>query len=597
MYVKLTGARTRHAPPLIERVGVPRSHGTETSRGSRRRSAALSWHWNTITIGAGLNSVVPGRLAAQADTRLATPAMIVLQAAAPLLLLCTIGGRTEAFVATTQRRNGKFCSYSEILKPSRSELAASNEYDSGDHFVEAQVAGVSVSGSGFLVLLQTSNAETTTTFPVQLTETSAAAEDAANATENRLPSLFQENFDQSSVNSAEALTFLQLLNGVDMATMILPPDMLSLICVWHAFLIDEYAVEVEDELGLSDETSVSQDSSDALEYIRNMVRTTMPTTEIGSTLSYTDASAWQRARVQLPRVWLRGVKLDAVESQMSSDDDRRLRTVPIKFTLECSVDDGSKLLEIPLFSVPRSAAVPSHYQEKIELSNEILMEVSQNFNAASSAAFTSLALLHRYTKSGAGEASLLASSNLISQLNEMEKRGSRYCWITDSVEGKYNAEITNAINDLIRSSDLPYYRSLSQVKEEDQRVLQHLSEQNFGKSSNSSKSDESRNQGGRTEIKSEKTKPLTIEQQATQQRLKSAWKIAVQRDDKLAIEKILSAMRDLERELEDISENDPSDEESSLQRIQNAMQLSEDSVGLIADLEDAAMRDVDSDET
>ena len=56
-----------------ERVGVPRSHGTETSRGSRRRSAALSWHWNTITIGAGLNSVVPGRLAAQADTRLGTP--------------------------------------------------------------------------------------------------------------------------------------------------------------------------------------------------------------------------------------------------------------------------------------------------------------------------------------------------------------------------------------------------------------------------------------------------------------------------------------------------------------------------------------------
>jgi len=511
--------------------------------------------------------------------------MIVLQAAAPLLLLisclCTLGGRTEAFVATTQRRSGE--SRSETLAPSRLELAASNEYDSDDHF-EAQVAGVSVSGSGFLVLLQTSNAEATTTFPIQLTETSTI-EEVTNSTENRLPSLFQDNNDQSSVNTAEALTFLQLLNGVDMATMVLPPDMLSLISVWYAFLIDEYSVEVEDELGLSDETNVSQDSGDALEYIRTMVRTTMPTTEIGSTLSYIDASAWQRARVQLPRVWLRGVKLDVVEPQiMSSDDGRRVRTVPIKFTLECSVDDGSKFLEIPLISVPRNAAVPSHHHAKIDLSNDILTEVSQNFNAASSAAFTSLALLHRYTKSG--EASLMASSNLISKLTELEKRGSRYCWITNSAEGKHNEpEITNAINDLIRSSDLPYYRSLSQVKEEDQRVMQHLSEQNFGKSSSSSsKSDELRNQGGRTEIKSEKRKPLTIEQQATQQRLKSAWKIAVERDDKLAIEKILSAMRDLERELEDDADENDSPEESSLERIKKAMQMSEDQVGLIADL-------------
>ena len=527
----------------------------------------------------------------------ASTSMIALQATAPLLLLSclfTLLGRTEAFVSRQRRNGGKYsCSWSKILSPSRLELAAGNEYDSGDN-LEAQVAGVSVSGSGFLVLLQTSNAEATTTFPIQLTETSST-EDVTNATDTRLPSLFQENNDQSSVNTAEALTFLQLLNGVDMATMVLPPDMLSLITVWFAFLIEEYAVEVEDELGLSDETNASQDFSDALEYIRTMVRTTMPTTEIGSTLSYIDASAWQRARVQLPRVWLRGVKLDVVETQMSPEDGGRMRTVPIKFTLECSVDDGSKLLEIPLFSVPRNAAVPSHYQDKIELSNDILTEVSLNFNAASSAAFTSLALLHRYKKSGG--ASLVASPNLISKLNELEKSGSRYCWITNSAEGEHNGpEITNAINDLIRSSDLPYYRSLSQVKEEDQRVLQHLSEQNFGKSSSSSrKSDESGNEGDRTEIKSEKKKPLTIEQQATQQRLKSAWKIAVQRDDKPAIEKILAAMRDLERELEDDVE--PPGEESTLERIQKAMQMSEDSVGLIADLEDAAMMDADSDDT
>ncbi|EJK43735.1 hypothetical protein THAOC_37802 [Thalassiosira oceanica] len=470
---------------------------------------------------------------------------------------------TEAFVATTQRRSGE--SRSETLAPSRLELAASNEYDSDDHF-EAQVAGVSVSGSGFLVLLQTSNAEATTTFPIQLTETSTI-EEVTNATENRLPSLFQDNNDQSSVNTAEALTFLQLLNGVDMATMVLPPDMLSLISVWYAFLIDEYSVEVEDELGLSDETNVSQDSSDALEYIRTMVRTTMPTTEIGSTLSYIDASAWQRARVQLPRVWLRGVKLDVVEPQiMSSDDGRRVRTVPIKFTLECSVDDGSKFLEIPLFSVPRNADVPSHHHAKIDLSNDILTEVSQNFNAASSAAFTSLALLQRYTKSG--EASLMASSNLISKLTELEKRGSSLLSLTESSEGRGP------------TCDAAFERAKFRESS----------------SSSSSKSDELRNQGGRTEIKSEKRKPLTIEQQATQQRLKSAWKIAVERDDKLAIEKILSAMRDLERELEDDADENDSPEESSLERIKKAMQMSEDQVGLIADLEDAAMMDVDSDE-
>ena len=99
--------------------------------------------------------------------------------------------------------------------------------------------------------------------------------------------------------------------------------------------------------------------------------------------------------------------------------------------------------------------------------------------------------------------------------------------------------------------------------------------------------------------KEPKKKALTLEQQALQQRLKSAWKIATQKGDSGALEKIQKAMEDLEKEL--IIEEEVvvvEDETSTLDLIQRAMrerdearndneEEEEEVVGLVSDLEEA----------
>ena len=93
-----------------------------------------------------------------------------------------------------------------------------------------------------------------------------------------------------------------------------------------------------------------------------------------------------------------------------------------------------------------------------------------------------------------------------------------------------------------------------------------------------------------------------MEQQATQQKLISAWKIASQRNDAGALERIQKAMEDLEKEVT-YEDGDSVDEleETALKIIQRAMQLNmppgdggispqeEEVVGLIYDLEEATI--------
>mmetsp|Transcript_30941 Transcript_30941/g.57286 ORF Transcript_30941/g.57286 Transcript_30941/m.57286 type:complete len:665 (-) Transcript_30941:91-2085(-) len=561
---------------------------------------------------------------------------------------------------------------------------------------DVNVAGVSVSPLGFLVLLQSNDEKKTVAFPIPLTSPPDSSSSYPNTNNSTIisskgitmPELFQENMDQTSVTSPEALTFLQLLNGVDMATPILSPDTLSLICVWYAFLSEEWEelgdndnnsdddddIIIEDELGLSSTSTEDEKkggsnennhnkSQAALDYIRAMVRTTLPPSSDGSyCLSYMDASPWQRARVKLPRAWLHGVRLqEMVDFSLSdSNDDNSdggcagddsmdiIGRIPIQFILECSVDDGSKMLEIPLFAIPSLTicnqlfAIPSSsislsqrrptlQQQQLDISNEILQELSHNFNSETSASFMALALFHRYNKSGAGSAAdspvLKVSDGLLNQLEELQQKEvehakdgdgtMRYCWVVDDVATDKNdideddSGINNDIDTVIQNNGLPFYRTLSQVQEEDQRVFQHLKQENFGKnpttsgggisntdgsvgSNDSSTSDDNKNQ--------QRKKTLTLEQQALQQRLKSAWKIAMQREDEGALEKIQKAMEDLEKEviMETKNPDDAADEEeTSLQKVQRAMlddkssqrmvkeEGEEEVVGLISELEEA----------
>lgn len=593
---------------------------------------------------------------------------------------------------------------------------------------QVQVAGVSVSPLGFLVILQSiinteDNASNQTmmamevAFPIQLTSSGIDYNSKgvhvsnnnnttsfAQKQQQQLSSLFQENIDQQSVTTPEALTFLQLLNGVDMATPILPPDTLSLLCVWYAFLSEEKSLLAssskneeelddnleeggggllyEDELGLETKfTSSSQliidddDDNDeahkegqgherhdnkyssALNYIRAMVKTTLPpnsttssrsnkdgTTPTTTDVNFLDASHWQRARVQLPRVWLHGVRMEWLdlglfndvddnddedggvidedsggrENQLSSSSSLDIITVgrvPIKYTLECSVDDGLKRLEIPLFAIPSSyhyqttksssstSSLSSHLIQQIEISNEILEEISHNFNAETSASFMSLALYHRYSKSGGGTATrtgttarvgedsnsrptLTANEELLNKLVQMQQtKRLQYCWPT-------------SIRSIIQANGLPMYRPLHQIKEEDQRVLTRIfGEGGVTSSSSSSSSDGGESDGSTSLNKQPKKRALTLEQQALQQKLKSAWKIASQKGDSGALEKIRKAMEDLEKDLIIVEEEEDT---STLDKIQRAMRERDDAprrigedeeeeVGLISDLEEATL--------
>lgn len=471
-----------------------------------------------------------------------------------------------------------------------------------------------------------------------------------------------------------------------MATPILSPDVLSLICVWYAFLMEESGVvesdvgggEImeeqwgeedngdggllfEDELGLEALSSSTADSDDAsnsnnmdtqqqeklqqqneqaLNYIRGMVRTTLPPSKDGSYfINYIDASNWQRARVQLPRVWLHGVQIelmdlsffdhddddnddssDATTIDNDDDDFAMIGRVPIQYTLECSVDDGLKRLEIPLFAIPSSykpstSSSTSSFNDlkmQLEISNDILQEVSHNFNIETSASFLSLALYHRYSKSGAGSAdspTLQVHEELLTHLvheqqqQTTKKKSLQYCWPT-------------SIRSIIQANGLPMYRPLHQIKEEDQRVLERIYEgSGSGESSSSSSSSSdsgssndnddlstSTTQGSsntKKEQQEPKKKPLTLEQQALQQRLKSAWKIAMQKGDEGALEKIQKAMEDLEKELIIVEEEEDT---STLDVIQRAMRERDERrvdddrdgeegemVGLISDLEEATL--------
>ena len=81
MYVKLTGARTRHAhaPQAaalhIERVsrGLTGQHRGDVERQQEPVDSGVPLSAGIGTLGAGLNSVVPGRLAAQAALDLGPP--------------------------------------------------------------------------------------------------------------------------------------------------------------------------------------------------------------------------------------------------------------------------------------------------------------------------------------------------------------------------------------------------------------------------------------------------------------------------------------------------------------------------------------------
>jgi hypothetical protein len=489
---------------------------------------------------------------------------------------------------------------------------------------------------------------------------------------------------------------------------VLPPDALGRACAYYAFSLlerddeengeegeggkatstpttpgddgeDDVITEVEDELGLDRATVVdvferyddddargddrdrdgdaSGEYKDALDYVRAVVGATLPPDADGN---YIDASPRQRSRAQLPRVWLRGVRLEEVCELPAHDgddafdrdnDDDWTRTdydgrdrvtttdagtiigrVPVRYVLECSVDDGAKLLEIPLHAIPSSSTMTSsseaasspclrqrRLQEEMEISSDILQELSQNYNIETSAPFIALSLFHRYTKSGIvsaaarssfGVPTLRVSNRLLRMLEEMQRNqdrekmtsgngatadGSatattRYCWVLSAADSDRNRGMiidNDDIETIIQSNGLPLYRPLSRIQREGTL-------RGGGGDSGS----------GGSRWDTDKKPSLNFEQQSKQLQLQSAWKIAMQKEDAGALGRIRKAMEELEREVMMMEvEGEGKDEEgeaesSTLMTIRRAMMrdgVNEDVVGLMSDLEEAAMIDLDTD--
>lgn len=511
------------------------------------------------------------------------------------------------------------------------------------HFESLTVVGASVSPLGFLVLVRSSftydQQQVDIAFPIQLTSSSTSTISNTNNAQAisrnmTIPSLFEENIDQTSVTTPEALTFLQLLNGVDMATPILPPDTLSLICIWYAFVLDREtkgcagSLQVEDELGLDSNAPANPtEFQSALDYIRHMVQTTLPPNSRGvSSNSLLDSSQWKRSKVILPSVRLHGVRVDWDETsfqltQTERQHDVIIRTIPLKFILECSVDDGSKRLEIPLFAVPDSYdRNHSPVRDPVEVSNEVLSELSHAFNVGTSASFISLSLLNRYKKSGgnryADAPTLRVSRRLLNQLSDLQQKAeslqkeggpgdSRYCWVTPQTRDHENNN--ENLEMLIQSTGLQMYRPLSELKKPDQRLLQRLKEQSHGESTPSSDEDDALKKSVVVSSSNKQNQmALTLEEQSIKQRLKSAWKVATEKNDTEALKKIQKAMHDFEKQLESKSyeeepQNDDNNDDSSLNKIRRAIRANESNdddevVSLITELEEAMdERDFDMD--
>jgi hypothetical protein len=177
-----------------------------------------------------------------------------------------------------------------------------------------QVAGVSVSSTGFYVILQ---ANASHYLPVRVTD---------------------DAMDESSATSPQALTILQLLARVDMAGAILPPDTLAKIVVLT--LEEEIDQQQQDDFGdsalqetrptLASSTPVGSAVLKLVQERLNKLDYTNATT-YGELLEY----PWLQSRVSLPTVTLDELILSPQPSRSSSGTSSA-STVK-SFTLVCSV--------------------------------------------------------------------------------------------------------------------------------------------------------------------------------------------------------------------------------------------------------------------
>lgn len=384
------------------------------------------------------------------------------------------------------------------------ETPLKEEFSAKSPVRRAGVVGVSISPIGFLLLVSTSHR-----LP-DLPKTSANSGTGTKSQSKMVVPLRMSSApsDIETTNSTEALTTIQLLWGIDMAAAgVLEPDALQTLVALYCSEDDEShlyddqtlppddqcnpteegcIISIEDELGLGSFDSLSQstlrvvsdsvgnirlldENADTTDYVNKVIAESLPEGK-----SFEEASKSTRARVMFPTMTLDQVRIESIvpgaivnvgDSTAQSARGIGIKPPPLKLVLEVTVA-GSKHLEIPFYSettsLEQAKGLSAATKAEIERSSSILREMSMLYDPDASANFLVLALALRY------KVPTTISADLLDILADQFQSGNIH---------SIPAIVTSGGNyDTAISRLLPDWRSLADLREQSERVSKNINQ-------------------------------------------------------------------------------------------------------------------------
>jgi hypothetical protein len=322
-----------------------------------------------------------------------------------------------------------------------------------------------------------------------------------------------------SATSAEALTLCQLLSGVDMAGAILQPDVFNYVVGLYCsreeqeedgVTEEDESISIEDELGLElplledyeeeEEGQYGEDDTAATSRERTIhfVSKFLQQTLSSSCNSFEEANSWQKSRVIFPKLSLDQVIIDFPEDHVAEiiqtekgigpethqeveQKPKEYQPLQFVYTLECRID-GDQSLSIPIYTdhLLQTQEDDSHHQ----LSQSILQSVLYEYQEECSGSFLAMALALRYKcPIVITERALQSMDQIQSDLEETNS----YVFISTTTKDDENTGTTTAANNKSQQrsdmetkiqESLPQWRSVQSLETQSQRVVSNI-EQGF----------------------------------------------------------------------------------------------------------------------
>lgn len=311
----------------------------------------------------------------------------------------------------------------------------SNEEEETDAtWLNLELIGVSVSPIGFLLLYQTNwhqtnNTTQTVTLPIRISTD-----------------------DTREAKSIEALTILQLINGIDMAGTTFPPNILTSLAALNVLLLNE-----------TNQTSIFHE--EAVQQIHQAMRNAL------DGISYEEATPWQRNKIQYPKISLPRVRISIPEMSLYNTTTTSSTTttipLPIQFHLECTIQSTTPL-SIPLFSED-SFQSQHNTVKSVPLED---LDIYGIINPLTSAAFLSLALSLRYKASVGMYSTDLQRWIVWTETHNLSTSSAIFVTAipnTDQHEHSTNSQIAHS---------LPHWKSIQSIRNINERVTESFG-QNF----------------------------------------------------------------------------------------------------------------------